>query len=358
MAGSVRAGFRLVSSEGMEIPGPGFEPVKGLATRDAVPFLIGVLTNGSDWPEAELKARGGMYSHIARCYAALCLGSMGDPRAFNPLVDALQRGEHWEDKSIVTSDEKDHYHIADYAALGLGYLGDPNAVEPLLTALRSQGRGDAIYALVRLGDVRAVRPIIEYASTQGKFDYTIHRCLECLTGVQFRLKYSTKSGIYTVPDFPELGQLEPDKVYKALWQHWLKEGDRFAKRQFEEYYIKWQRLRQERPHDKPSQNYVMDEMSRGGIASLPHMIEHIDKGDESLIPAVSRLLNDRRRGPQRRSGVLVKENAARSECLNWWKEGKTKWLMFEPASSTDNPADTRPPAPLPGKGSTEPNSPK
>ncbi len=329
-AGGVRAGFRLVTWGKGEVFCPEFIPVQGLDTPKAVPFLIDVLQNGPSWMDEEFKKkRSGMYFHIARCYAALCLGAIGDHRAFSPLMNILQKEGDPVGGLIVTSEEKDLYPVLDYAVLGLGYLGDPNAVEPLIEVLQDKKCEYAVYALTWLHDVKAIKPIIGYISVRGECDYRINGCLEYLSCARFRITYSSESHTYTTKDLSALGQMAAEKLYKSIWERWLAEGDIFAKRQFDEYYSKWKRLQQEKPGDQNSLNHLMNEMSRGGLACLPFVIGHVTEGDESLIPIISRLVN--------RSGYVltrklrrgtIKENMTRSECPKWWADHGSNWRVF------------------------------
>lgn len=328
--GAARAGFRLVRWELTEPLVPEFRPIQGLDTPQVVPFLVNVLDNGPDWTDPELlKNRGGMYPHIARCYAALCLGSIGDHRAYEPLVRTLQRGTFLEEKFEITYYRKEEYHMSDYAALALGYLGDPNAVEPLIDTLRKDEHGWAVFGLTRLHDVRSIKPIVEYASKQDIFNIGIHKCLEYICRARLRIKYSSKTRKYTVSDFNQLGELEAHEVYQKLWEHWLKEGDTFAKQLFEKYYPKYTLLRKLKPDDQASLNSSLRRMTRGGIPTLPYMINEIGKGDESLVSVVAALTDTkglRVGGP----GPGLPRNAKQAECMEWWSQNKQKWLIFDP----------------------------
>lgn len=75
---------------------------------------------------------------IARGRAALMLGKLGDPRAVNALIYAL---------------EAPGYQTPLYAAQALGKLGDPRAVGPLLGVLRTAPNDtlrDAVLQSLRL----------------------------------------------------------------------------------------------------------------------------------------------------------------------------------------------------------------
>lgn len=328
--GAGRGGFQLVRFPiTARLPVPDFRPVQGLDDDEAVPFLTDVLKHGPDWTDKWLlEAGGGIFPHLARCYAALCLGIIGDEQAFAPLREALLRGDFLEDKYVITYYEKDKYHISEYAALALGYLGDPNAVELLIEALRENECEWAIYGLTMLRDVRAIKPIIEYASDHGKFDYGVHSCLEFISRAHIRVKYSTASRKYTVLDFPELGERESDEVYEVLWQHWLTEADKFARQQFEQCYPKLERLLMEKPDDRTSQYWALRDAIRGGIPTLPYIVFRIEEGDDFLVPAVIELIYPRVDTEHTLARALPKD-ATRTDCLNWWAENKQKWLLFE-----------------------------
>ncbi len=76
---------------------------------------------------------------IVRGRAALMLGKLGDARAVEPLIRAL---------------DAPGYQTPLYAAQSLGKLGDPRAIEPLLRAMESHNdkmREAALEALDKLG---------------------------------------------------------------------------------------------------------------------------------------------------------------------------------------------------------------
>jgi hypothetical protein len=286
-----------------------------------------LLENGPDWTDDKmLGARGGIYPHISRWYAALCLGSIGDKRAYEPLVRMLQQGTYLEDKFEITHPKKERYHISNYAAFALGYLGDPNAVELLIVDLRKNKSTGALFALTRLRDLRAIKPVIDYASDKDHFDLTTHRWLEYITGAMFRVRYLSKERKHTIYEFPELGKLDPQITYKVLWQHWWKERDRFAKRQFEKFYPQLKSLRKNRPNDLGSQDNAMRNMVRGGVPTLTFPMDAVEKGDELLIPLVAKLTNlkGRRFGAK---GLQIESTATRTECLSWWENNENEWKV-------------------------------
>ena len=97
-----------------------------------------------------IKALGYKKNFQVRFDAARLLGEIGDPRAVQPLIDAL------EDEEVMVRNE---------AARVLGEIGDPRAVDPLINALDREEdysigvRWDVIEALGKLGDTRALEPL-------------------------------------------------------------------------------------------------------------------------------------------------------------------------------------------------------
>jgi len=81
--------------------------------------------------------------------AAEALGKIKDPRAVEPLIEALK--------------DKD-FRVRWNAAEALGEIGDPKAVKPLIAALKDENSGvrsSAAFALGEIQDPRAVEPLIE-----------------------------------------------------------------------------------------------------------------------------------------------------------------------------------------------------
>jgi hypothetical protein len=76
-------------------------------------------------------------------------------------------------------------------------------------------------------------------------------------------------------------------------------------------------------------------MVRGGVPTLPYIIDEIEKGDVSLLLAVE-LIKTPKPFPGSSARGLSK-NATRANCLNWWNENKHKWLIFNP--NEGNPSD-------------------
>lgn len=84
---------------------------------------------------------------IVRGRAAMMLGKLGDPRAVEPLIRAL---------------DAPGYQTPLYAAESLGKLGDPRAIQPLLRVIESHNdktREAAQAALEKLGYVVEPQPV-------------------------------------------------------------------------------------------------------------------------------------------------------------------------------------------------------
>jgi len=82
-----------------------------------------------------------------RSSAAYALGNIGDIRAEQPLIDALKDNDKW---------------LRESAASALGRIGDAKAVEPLIDTLKDNDewvRWRAASALGEIGDARAVEPL-------------------------------------------------------------------------------------------------------------------------------------------------------------------------------------------------------
>jgi HEAT repeat protein len=100
--------------------------------------------------------------------AVMKLGMMGGEQAVRALMMTVQN-------------EHEDLIVRGRAALMLGKLGDIRAVEPLIRALEAPGYQTPLYAaeaLGKLGDSRAVEPLILLAST-GR-DKTREAALEAL----------------------------------------------------------------------------------------------------------------------------------------------------------------------------------
>ena len=98
--------------------------------------------------------------------AAEKLGELGDKRAVEPLIDALNdMGEKFRDAGAARA-----------AAEALGKIGDKRAVEPLIKVMAKDGeefnlRNAAARALGKIGDKRAVYPLIKHLNEWPEFPH-------------------------------------------------------------------------------------------------------------------------------------------------------------------------------------------
>ena len=189
--------------QGNDAPSESIETLKGIEdTKAVVEFLIQALKD-ENWGVRRRRAANALGNigdekaveplisalneenvHIRRATAG-ALGHIGDERAVEPLILALND----EDKSVRTlvagalgkirdkraveplilalnDDEED---VRWYASVSLGEIGDKKAVEPLTHALKDEGkivRCFAAESLGKIGDKRAVEPLIQILKSE------------------------------------------------------------------------------------------------------------------------------------------------------------------------------------------------
>jgi len=276
---------------------------------NAIPFLAYVLKNGPFWlPKKE--------HHLAKCYAAMCLGTTKDSAALEPLVEALR---------TVDENETREEYVATYAAVALGLLGDPNAVQPLIKALydeRSTVRGVAAWKLGTLGDLRAIEPLVNCLINLKKPKFTDDSTKYTNKEKERRAKIAKYRYRRTVYHYGKaIATIVKMKLkYKELsdvqfWSDWRQKGPQFTEQRFDTIYSKW---KNEKETGRPT--YVVRKqflkMVDLGIPALPFMIEKVQQDETDLIPAISIL-----------TGGKLKDTSTRAECLNWWNKNKQKWLI-------------------------------
>lgn len=117
-----------------------------------------------------------------RLNAAVSLGEIGDPRAIGPLIETLndETPEVWRNVTealgkfgepavdpliaVLSDRNQQSSYVRPQAALALGYTGNARAVDPLIKALQDEEwlvRSQAARALGYIGDLKAVEPLIE-----------------------------------------------------------------------------------------------------------------------------------------------------------------------------------------------------
>lgn len=263
---------------------------------NAVGFLIDVLKNGPFWP---IKEQFHQAHHLAKCYAAICLGKTKDSAAIEPLVEALR---------TIDKNETQEY-VSFYAANGLGFLGDPNAVEALVKALQDKRvdvRISAIGVLGKLRDFRAIEPIIEAVKKEEQRDtpeikkFSMYRELDAtlskITKVKFQKKYSRKN--------------------YQLWFRWFQQGSKFVEPRFNAIYSRWKKMKKETKGEKYVARKEFNKMIDLGIPAIPFMVQKVKRGEIEFIPVISKLTDGK-----------LKKTSTQSECLDWWNKNKQKWLI-------------------------------
>lgn len=105
---------------------------------------------------------GGEFSYV-RVAAAEALGEIKDPRAVEPLIDAMKNPHH--------------HKVQEEAARSLGKIGDPRAIEPLMSAVKNDKydsvRSEAIWALGEMKNPLAVDLLISVLKGEIKAPRTI-----------------------------------------------------------------------------------------------------------------------------------------------------------------------------------------
>jgi HEAT repeat protein len=100
--------------------------------------------------------------------AATSLGLTKEPAAVEPLIEAIRNADGYF-----------HSVVRAAAATSLAQLGDVRAVDALISAINdpmAEASAEAVRALATLGDARAVKPLIEAASNKdGYFLQVVRR---------------------------------------------------------------------------------------------------------------------------------------------------------------------------------------
>jgi HEAT repeat protein len=111
--------------------------------------------------------------HNIRLAAATALGRIGDPRAVDPLISALE----------------DQPRVREVAAMALGEIGDPRAVESLIRALEDADwelRSMIAKSLGKIGDPRTAKPLVNLLRDKSEnVRWYASQALEAITGESF-----------------------------------------------------------------------------------------------------------------------------------------------------------------------------
>lgn len=179
-----------------------FDPLVNILQDEELHIRNIQLYAGSSKPEP-------FYYHGARITAVralawLDLGKAENGKSFEPLLKALLN----ENKDIKLSIRVRNLRVQVEAAKALGQLGDLRAVEPLINALQDDFylvRASAAWALGELGDNRAVNPLLELYNDKNE---TIK-----LTAVSSLVNIDEQKGCDLLIEM----LLRPKKDYNQAW---------------------------------------------------------------------------------------------------------------------------------------------
>jgi HEAT repeat protein len=120
-----------------------------------------------------IEALGYQDDHNIRLAAATALGRIGDSRAVDPLVSALE----------------DQPRVREVAAMALGEIGDHRAVDSLIVALEDADweiRSTIAKALGKIGDPRAAKSLVNLLGDKSEnVRWYASQALEAITGESF-----------------------------------------------------------------------------------------------------------------------------------------------------------------------------
>jgi HEAT repeat protein len=167
-----------------------------------------------------------------RYTAACALGALGDPRAVDALLKALEDNDpelrHWAAEALgeigdpravdalVQALEDDYLYVAQPAAEALGEIGDPRAVDALLKALEDNDpemRESAAKALGKIRDPRAVQPLLE--ALHDEVAYVVVEAAIALQQIGYPEAIEGLIGVLAAP-FVYYGARLREKVIDAL----------------------------------------------------------------------------------------------------------------------------------------------
>ncbi len=316
---------------------------------NAISFLTGILRDGPNWEKND---------HLARCYAAMCLGATKDKRALQPLLEALEYYDPNEEREFV----------ANYAASALALLGDTNAIQPLVATLEDSNKPSmvkytimntlieldgskafepiadainkdksctygAIQALETLGDVRAVGPIMAVLeenkpywkekveersnlpvdSENSETKRAILKSQQRKLGAKLEMVRLSKS--LSKITKVNINYDDPNKI-PELWSQWWRGGPQFTRARLEAKHSEWKAMKKENQLEKSNANSKLSEMTDLGIPAIPFMVEKVKQGETDFIPLISKLTDKK-----------LAETATKEQCLAWWEANKQKWLI-------------------------------
>lgn len=133
-------------------------------------------------------------------------------------------------------------------------------------------------------------------------------------GLSFPVSLITKKS-FIESEWPQ-GKYGDGITEARLFVQWWNNGRKQTSRYFAERYFKWRNLKdlgKEREEDAKAE---LENIRALGIAALPMIMEKVKQGDKELIPIISKLTDGQ-----------IEENASISQCVAWWRDNKSKWLI-------------------------------
>ncbi|MGI6459702.1 MAG: hypothetical protein ACOX5J_06340 [Candidatus Hydrogenedentales bacterium] len=124
------------------------------------------------------------------------------------------------------------------------------------------------------------------------------------------------SFVWTVEEFPDERKTSggPRLDYTRLFERWWVEFRPQVPQRFAALYKEYNSLKDQGKKEEAEQKF--QRIKDLGIDVLPLLIDKIQQGDTSLIPALAYLTDKK-----------VPESASPSECVSWWAANKAKFTL-------------------------------
>jgi hypothetical protein len=115
-------------------------------------------------------------------------------------------------------------------------------------------------------------------------------------------------------DRQKMRKIRTNEERTRVWVQWWRNAEKETAPQFRKLFLQWKELKAQGRPKEAAQVFVR--MRDMGIIVLPLMVKKVEQGESDFIAAISELSD----------GKLAK-NARASECLDWWKKNRQKWLL-------------------------------
>jgi hypothetical protein len=118
---------------------------------------------------------------------------------------------------------------------------------------------------------------------------------------------------WSIEEYPDINNVKKIQWDKVVLRWWNEDAAK-TPQQFDNLYQEWKKLKEEGKETEAKEKY--QRMMDLGIFALPSMMTKIEQGNTEIISAVSELTDGK-----------VDKNAQKTDCLDWWKKNKQKWLI-------------------------------